>query len=302
MRYGVNGVRSEMENKNRKTFGNVWMHRTLIKLLRRVDIRYVYRFMAVCVIPVAMVFSPGSRIAYQYFRKWRGQGCWQALLSTYRNHCLFGQTVIDKFAMYAGHHFEVHSTGHEYFYAHVREDQPVMLLNAHVGCSEMVGYNLSQTKPCNVLVYGGEKQEVMEYRKKQFADMGIKMIPVGTDGVDIMEIVDCLDRGEALSVFADRFMNPKKVLHSTIHGFKVKLSRGPFALAVNRGLEVYMVLAMKQQDGSYDGRIIYLDYDKTLPHREQRQQLADLYTAEIDKILEDYPLQWFNYFNIWEDE
>ena len=209
MRYGVNGVRSEMENKNRKTFGNVWMHRTLIKLLRRVDIRYVYRFMAVCVIPVAMVFSPGSRIAYQYFRKRRGQGCWQALLSTYRNHCLFGQTVIDKFAMYAGHHFEVHSTGHEYFYAHVREDQPVMLLNAHVGCSEMVGYNLSQTKPCNVLVYGGEKQEVMEYRKKQFADMGIKMIPVGTDGVDIMEIVDCLDRGEALSVFADRFMNPK---------------------------------------------------------------------------------------------
>jgi predicted LPLAT superfamily acyltransferase len=266
-----------------------------------VDIRYVYRFMAVCVIPVAMVFSPGSRMAYQYFRKRRGQGRWQALLSTYRNHCLFGQTVIDKFAMYAGRHFEVHSTGHEHFYAHVREDQPVMLLNAHVGCSEMVGYNLSQTKPCNVLVYGGEKQEVMEYRRKQFADMGIKMIPVGVDGVDIMEIVDCLDRGEALSVFADRFMNPKKVLHSTIHGFKVKLSRGPFSLAVNRGLEVYMVLAMKQQDGSYDGRIIYLDYDKTLPHREQRQQLVDLYTAEIEKILEDYPLQWFNYFDIWED-
>ena len=278
MRYGVNGVRSEMENKNRKTFGNAWMHRTLIKLLRRVDIRYVYRFMAVCVIPVAMVFSPGARIAYQYFRKRRGQSRWQAFLSTYRNHCLFGQTVIDKFAMYAGHHFEIHSTGHEFFYAHVREDQPVMLLNAHVGCSEMVGYNLSQTKPCNVLVYGGEKQEVMEYRRKQFADMGIKMIPVGVDGVDIMEIVDCLDRG-----------------------FKVKLSRGPFSLAVNRGIEVYMVLAMKQQDGSYDGRIIYLDYDKTLPHREQRQQLADLYTAEIDKILEDYPLQWFNYFNIWED-
>jgi len=177
MRYGVNGVRSEMENKNRKTFGNAWMHRTLIKLLRKVDIRYVYRFMAVCVIPVAMVFSPGSRMAYQYFRKRRGQGRWQALLSAYRNHCLFGQTVIDKFAMYAGRHFEVHSIGHEHFYAHVRDDQPVMLLNAHVGCSEMLGYNLSQTKPCNVLVYGGEKQELMEYRKKQFADMGIKMIP-----------------------------------------------------------------------------------------------------------------------------
>ena len=302
MRYGVNGVRSEMENKNRKTFGNAWMHRTLIKLLRKVDIRYVYRFMAVCVIPMAMVFSPGSRIAYQYFRKRRGQGRWQALLSTYRNHCLFGQTVIDKFAMYAGRHFEVHSIGHEYFYAHVREDQPVILLNAHIGCSEMVGYNLSQKKPCSVLVYGGEKKELMDYRRKQFADMGIKMIPVGVDGVDIMEIVDCLDRGEALSVFADRFMNPKKVVHSTIHGFKVKLSKAPFSLAVNRGIDVYLLSAMKQSDGSYVGRVTYLDYDKTLPHREQRQQLADLYTAEIEKVLKDYPLQWFNYFDIWEDE
>lgn len=291
-----------IENKNRATYGNAWMHRTLIALLGKVNIRYVYAFMAVFVIPVAMVVSPGARIAYQYFRKRRGQGRWQAIRSTYRNHCLFGQTVIDKFAMYAGHEFEVHSIGHEYYYAHVKEDQPVMLLNAHIGCSEMVGYNLSQTKPCNVLVYGGEKKELMDYRQKQFADMGIKMIPVGIDGVDIMEIVDCLDRGEALSVFADRFMNPKKVINSTIHGFKVKLSRGPFSLAVNRGIDVYMVSAMKKKDGSYDGRITYLGYDKTLPHREQRQQLADLYTAEIEKVLSDYPLQWFNYFNIWVDE
>ena len=290
-----------MENKNRAAYGNAWMHQKLIALLRKVNIRYVYAFMEVCVIPVAMLASPGAKISYHYFRKRRRQGRWQAIRSTYRSLCLFGQTVIDKFAMYAGRHFEVHSIGHEYFYAHVREDQPVILLNAHIGCSEMLGYNLSQKKPCSVLVYGGEKKELMDYRRKQFADMGIKMIPVGTDGVDIMEIVDCLDCGEALSVFADRFMNPKKVLHSTIHGFKVKLSRGPFSLAVNRGLEVYMVLAMKQQDGSYDGRIIYLDYDKTLPHREQRQQLVDLYTAEIEKILEDYPLQWFNYFDIWED-
>ena len=111
-----------------------------------------------------------------------------------------------------------------------------------------------------------------------------------------------LDRGEALSVYADRFSNPKKVIQSKIHGFKVNLSRGPFSLAVNRGIDVYMVSAMKMKDGSYDGRITFLDYDKSLPHREQRQQLADLYTAEIEKILSDYPLQWFNYFDIWVDE
>ena len=56
-----------MENKNRKVFGNAWMHRTLIALLKKVDIRYVYGFMEVFIIPVAMLFSPGARFAYQYF-------------------------------------------------------------------------------------------------------------------------------------------------------------------------------------------------------------------------------------------
>ena len=149
-------VRSEMENKNRASYGNAWMYRMLIALLGKINIRYVYVFMEVFVIPVTMVVSPGARIAYQYFRKRTGQGRLRALLSTYLNHCLFGQTVIDKFAMYAGRKFKIYSAGHEQFLKHLRKDQPVMLFNAHIGCSEILGYNLSQAKPCNVLVYGGE--------------------------------------------------------------------------------------------------------------------------------------------------
>ena len=100
-------------------------------------------------------------------------------------------------------------------------------------------------------------------------------------------------------MFADRFSNPKKVVTSKLLGYDVKLARGPFSLAVNMGVDVYMVTAMKEKDGSYSASVKFLEYDKTLSHREQRQQLADQYTAEIDRILEIYPLQWFNYFNLW---
>ena len=31
----------------------------------------------------------------------------------------------------------------------------------------------------------------------------------------------------------------------------------------------------------------------------QRQQIADAYTAEIDRLLDLYPLQWFNYSDPW---
>ncbi len=283
------------------TPGSGWMYRLLIALLKKMDIRVFYVIMSVLIIPVAMIFSPGARLTYHYYHQRKKYGCLKAIWATYRNHCLFGQTVIDKFAMYAGHQFRVKYTGLEEYQLRAASDKPFIQLSAHIGCSEIVGYSLRVPKRCNVLVYGGENEALMNYRKELFENMNMNMIPVGTEDANIEEMVACLERGETLSVFADRFINPKKVVTSKLLGYDVKLARGPFSLAVNMGVDVYMVTAMKEKDGSYNAKVTFLDYDKTLTHREQRQQLADLYTAEIERTLNIYPLQWFNYFNLWID-
>lgn len=288
-------------NKRQATVtpGSGWMYRLLISLLRKTDIRVFYAIMSVFVIPVTLIFSPGARLTYHYYHERRHYGCLKAIWATYRNHCLFGQTVIDKFAMYAGHHFQVKYTGLEEYMQFCTTDKPLIQLCAHIGCSEIVGYSLHVPKRCNVLVYGGENAALMNYRKELFERMNMNMIPVGTEDANIEEMVACLERGESLSVFADRFSNPKKIVSSKLMGYDVKLARGPFSLAVNIGADVCVVTAMKEKDGSYNAKITFLDYDKTLSHKEQRQQLADQYTAEIENILNRYPLQWFNYFNLW---
>ena len=89
------------------TFGSAWMYKALIRMLTFINIKVLYAFMAVCVIPVTLVFSSGARLAFRYFRDRRGYGWWRSLRATYVNHCLFGQTVIDKFAMYAGRKFRI---------------------------------------------------------------------------------------------------------------------------------------------------------------------------------------------------
>ena len=281
------------------TPGSGWMYRLLIWLLKKTDIRVFYVIMSVFIIPVTLIVSPGARLTYHYYHLRRKYGVAKAIWATYRNHCIFGQTVIDKFAMYAGHRFEVKYTGLEKYNEIAASDKPLIQLSAHIGCNEIIGYSLRVPKKCNVLVYGGENKALMNYRKELFEKMNMNMIPVGTEDADIEEMVACLERGEALSVFADRFSNPKKVVTSKLLGYDVKLARGPFSLAVNMGVDVYMVTAMKEKDGSYSASVKFLEYDKSLSHREQRQQLADQYTAEIDRLLEIYPLQWFNYFNLW---
>ena len=281
------------------TYGNEWMHRALIGLLKVINIKLVYSFMSIFVIPFTLLLSPGARLTYRYFRQRRNYGRWKSLWATYQNHCLFGQTVIDKFAMYAGHKFQINYIGLERYTELESQPEPLLLLNAHIGCNEIVGYSIHLSKPCNVLVYGGEKKSLMGYRQSSFAFGNIKMIPVGTSQSHSDDIVKALDNGEVLSAFADRFMDSGKLVTSTIHGHKVNLARGPFSIAVTRGLNVMMVSGMKEKDGSYTAYVTPLHYDQTLPKKQQRQQLADAYTAEIDRLLEFYPLQWFNYSDIW---
>ena len=129
----------------------------------------------------------------------------------------------------------------------------------------------------------------------------MKMIPVGIETSHSEEIIDALDKGEAVSVFLDRVMNKNKVVTSSIHGHHVHLAKGPLSIATTRGLDVLMVSAMKEKDGSYTAYMTPLYYDKSLPKGEQRRQLANAYTAEMEKLLDAYPLQWFNYSDIWVD-
>ena len=281
------------------TFGSAWMYRALILMLKTINIKVFYAFMAICVIPVTMVFSSGARLTYCYYHQRRGYGWWKSVCATYKNHCLFGQTVIDKFAMYAGHKFQIAYHGLEDYNQLLERPDAFIQLSAHIGCSEILGYSLHVDKPCNVLVYGGEKASLMSYRKASFGDMNIRMIPVGMETTHSEEMVEALDRGEILSVFADRLMNINKVVVSTLHGCKVNLAKGPFSMATTRGIDVIMASTMKEKDGSYTAYFTPLPYDKTLPKSEQRQQIADAYTAEIERLLDIYPYQWFNYSDLW---
>ena len=286
---------------NRKegtTYGNQWMYRVLILLLKNINIHVFYYFMSICVIPFTLIFSPGARLTYRYYHYKRNFNFRKSWWATYKNHCIFGQTVIDKFAMYAGHKFVVNLIGMDLYGKMAENPDPFIQLSAHIGCSEVLGYSVNLNKPCNVLVYGGEKETLMRYRKSSFGNANIKMIPVGFGTSHSEEIIDALDRGEIVSAFADRFMNIEKVVVSKIHGHEVRLARGPFSLATTRGIDVVMVSAMKEKDGSYSAFIKPLPYDKTLTKAQQRQQIADAYTAEIERLLDKYPYQWFNYSNI----
>lgn len=282
------------------TFGNSMMHKWLIRLLRGIDIRIIYIFTYLFVIPPCL-FRPGFKPIYRFFRTRLGFSPMKAFAKTYKNHCMFGQVVIDRFAMYAGKHFHFDIDGYEFFQQLTNQSEAFIQLSSHIGNYEMAGYSLvSEKKPLHALVFFGEKQSVMKNRSEMFADKNIHMIPVKDDMSHLFLINSALQRGEIVSMPADRIFGSSKSVSVKLLGAEVRLPLGPFSVATMHRLNVLAVNVMKHSTKSYKIYVTPLDYDKQAPRNKQIEQLAHGYVTELERMLTMYPTQWYNFFDFWE--
>ena len=284
------------------TYGNEWMHRWLIRILRYIDPRVLYLFVAVFIIPVCLILGSSRGIAYRYFRRRIGYGWLKSAWKTYVNHCLFGQVVIDRFAMYAGRKFCIEIEGQDHFLALATQKDGFMQLSAHIGNYEIAGYTLvADNKRFNALVYAGEKASVMRNRDRMFAGTNIHMITISPDMSHLFEIDKALADGEIVSMPADRINGSPKYIEHDCLGAKARFPLGPFSVSTMRGLDVLAVNVMKTSLRSYKIYVTPLLYDKTASRQEQIRQLSCAYVKELERRVRQYPEQWYNYFEFWND-
>ena len=281
--------------------GNEWMHETLIKILRHVDVRIIYIFTFLFVIPVCIVMLPSKKTAYRYFLQRQGFGRFHSAWATYKNHCLFATNVIDKFAMYAGKKFDVKMDGFEQFKELDAREEGFVQLSSHIGNFEIAGYSLStERKTMHALVFGGEKASVMRERDKKLETHHISLIPTREDMSHIFEMNNALSNGDIVSMPGDRIVGSTKTVGVNLLGAKAKLPIGPFLTPTMRGLDAIAINVMKTSAKGYTIYFNKLEYDHTANRNEKIRQLAEKYTLELEKMLKQYPEQWYNFYEFWD--
>lgn len=282
------------------TYGNKWMHTKLVASLRYMDVRLLYLFAYLFIVPVCLVRNPSCGIIYRYLRRRIGYSPLRAAWATYVNHCKFSEVVIDKFAMFAGKHFKVAVVGKDYFDTLERGEDGFMQLSSHIGNFEMAGFTLrTSRKQMNALVFGGEKATVMEGRTRLLSHGNIRMIPVCDDMSHLFAINNALANHEIVSMPADRVVGSPKTIAVSFLGKEARFPMGPFQTAAMRGLDVLAVNVMKTSRKGYTAYVAPLTYDKTAPRKEQIRQLAESYVAELERRVKQYPTQWYNFFEFW---
>lgn len=283
------------------TFGTTWMHEKLIGMLRHADVRVFYAFTFVFVVPFCLLFGKSSRVIYRYLRQRQGMTRFKAMVQTFRNHWLFSQVVIDKFAMYAGHRFEVEIEGYEHFLQLEQKPEAFVQLSSHIGNYEIAGYTLrAARKRFNALVFGGEKSTVMQERNRLLERDNIHLIPVSADMSHLFEINAALANGECVSMPADRLFGSPKSIEVNFLGAQAQLPLGPFKVATMRSLDVLSVNVMKTATQRYKIYVTPLAYDKSASAKERVQQMASAYVSQLERMLRMYPTQWYNFFDFWK--
>ena len=283
----------EHEEWQGNTSGTVWMHQTLIRSFRFLNLRFVYLGMAVFVIPFYMLFAHRGYIAiYHYFRRRHGFGVWKSFYYVYLNHYRFGQVVLDRFAAYAGRKFEFERIGLPLFDELCSRQAGFIILSCHVGNYEMAGYTFTaDRKRYNALVYSGEAETVMENRNRILSKHNIRIVPVKEDMSHLFVMNEALANGEIVSIPSDRIFGSSRFVECELLGEKARLPLGPFAMAMQRQVPTIAIFVMK--DSAYRYKV-YI--------REKVASLAQQFTREMESVLKAYPEQWFNYFEYWKNE
>ena len=286
--------RLEHKNWNGTTGGTPWMQRMLIHWFRHTSLYIPYWCMG-WIIPFYMLFSHKGYIAsYRFYRHRLGKNPLKAFFYVYCNHFRFGQIIIDRFAAYAGHQFQIEVEGQAIYDEFESGKNAFMQLGSHVGSYELAGYFLVfEHKKFYALLFGGETETVMASRARMFVSHGIRIVPVCSDMSHVFILSEALRTGNIVSMAGDRIFGSQRAVTCDFLGGKAKFPLGPFAMAIQYGVPMLAVFVMKT------GMKSYKIYIRKL-HGEDSKALCQHFAVELERMIKQYPTQWFNFYDFWK--
>ncbi|MDR1005177.1 MAG: acyltransferase [Prevotellaceae bacterium] len=287
-----------------KTDGKEWMLRVLIFFLRWTDLRIFYLLMG-CVVPFYMLFvHKGYIAAYRYFRRQFACPPLKAFGKVYANHFVFGQIILDRFAVYAGKRFDLTIEGNDAFTELAARPEGFVMLSSHTGNFELAGYSLiARGKRFYSLVFPHEKETVMANRNQLFEQNNIVMVPVSEDMSHLFILNDALCNGNIVTMPGDRIFGSQKGVECRFLQGNARFPLGPFAVAVQRDVPLLSVFVMKESTRRYRLFVSPIRLPRAAQqagNKEKMAMLAQSFADEMERVVRKYPTQWFNYYDFWE--
>lgn len=277
-------------------------YRIFVFCIKNLGVRTAYGVLYFVSAWYFLFLKKSNRYVFYYFNKRLGWNSLKSKIGVFRNYFVFGQTIIDKTAIGAGlrDSFSYEFDGIDHLRKMMDDRRGGVLISAHIGNFEIAERFFGEIDfnyQINLVTTDLEHSVIKEYLESvSDRKSSVKFIFIKEDMSHIFAINDALSNNELICFTGDRYFEGSKFLEADLLGRKAKFPAGPFLIASRLNVPVAYVYVMKEPDLHYH---LYTRIAE-VKHRDA-QGLLNSYVQNLESMLKKYPLQWFNYFDFWED-
>lgn len=296
-----------MEKKwSGKTQGGTFGQTSVLFYFKYGSLRLAYLFLYL-IIPFYLIFDrKGYRATYWYSKNCIHKTRKVHVPFIFRIYHNFGQVFIDRFAVFGNKNnkFKFTFENKDIFENYLSQDKGFLIASAHVGNFELLGYSIQKTaKTIHPILYGGEAEVFQKLRTDIFKDKNISPIILDDEGSYIFEINNALQKGEIVSMPTDRSLGKTKEFRTDFLGHKATFPLGIFHIATTLQVPVLTIFVVKEKYKTYKVYINELLVERnTLNKTETAEGLGKAYVKDLERIVQKYPSQWYNFYMFWDSK
>jgi predicted LPLAT superfamily acyltransferase len=283
-----------------KSKGSVLGYKIFVFILKKVGVKSAYFVLYFVAFYYFIFLKKSNQAIFYYFKERLGFSYFKSKRMVYRSYYTFGQTIIDKVVINAGmrNKFSYEFDGIEILKKLLAEKKGGVLISAHIGNFEIAEYFFAEIDldfQINLVTTDLEHSAIKNYLEGITKKSSIKLILIKDDLSHIFEINAALAKNELVCFTGDRYFEGVKSLSEKLFGLEANFPAGPFLIASRLKVPVVFVYVMKEANLHYH---LYTR-EAQVKSRDEKGLLKE-YINSLEMMLKKYPLQWFNYFDFWD--
>jgi predicted LPLAT superfamily acyltransferase len=289
---------AEWDGKSR---GTVLGFKIFIFFIRNFGVNAAYALMHLP-IPYFYLFSRKNvRGLFYYFRRRHAYSWFKTFISVYKTYYVFGQTLIDKVAISSGlrQKYTYEFDGEEKLKEVLDLGKGGILISAHMGNFDLAQYFFKgrvTKSSISIVITDQDHRKIKEYLDRFLKKDRAHFIIIKDDMSHIFEINAALAQNRIICIAGDRYLNINKCMEAELMGATAKFPMGPFHMATRLQTPVLFVYVLREPKKHYHLYARRVEIDSADP-----QVLLNKFTDHLERVVKKYPLQWFNFYDFWDD-
>ncbi len=292
-----------------RSVGSRWQHRFFYTLIRLAGRRAAYA-MAAFVALYYVLFRPSVRNRSRPYlsRRFPRRNALMSLLDSYRITIEIGEVLVDRASLgiLGPGQLAVRHSRREELLERIREGRGLILVTAHAGCWQFAMESLRVLEtPVSLLLHREEGDVDLHIFEHRSDDAAFRVIdPAGPLG-GTLEMLHVLKHGEVLCIMGDRGMGgDRSTVEVDFLGGRVRVPFTPYHLASATGAPVVVIFPYKSGPGNYSLQVAnVIRVPEGLGRAaEAYRPYAESYIRALEGFVGEHPYQFFNFFNMWNQE